>query len=317
MPVQGVRGFDARWDNHVEFEWVALDNVEGKSLKDMWEVMEWDAKEKLVKKLAGYTAMMLQRRFDRIGSLMPDVERRIKEGVVCELIREDQVPVEKKGFLAEILRSLRPEEEKPPYHVGQMVSKDFFWGERFAQDVPRGPFESSADWLSSRLRILETERIDFLMRSNDRAINAEVESALQSIRRLQRLVSKVFRSETEETVLSLSHLTFENVFVDDAGALTCLTDWECVPVLPLWKACDLPSFLQGRERTAPPEETDNVPEEENENEDYKAQVREYELTLLRGVFLGELERLEERWTREFETGRAKRDVELAVRQCDK
>ena len=196
------------------------------------------------------------------------------------------------------------------------MPEDFFWGERCAQDVSRGPFQSSADWLSSRLRNLETERIEFLMRSNDDAINAGVKSALQSIRRLRRLVPKVFRKdEAEKTVLSLNHLTFENVYVDDDGALTCLADWEYVPVLPLWKSCDVPSFLHGQERTTIPKKTDDTPDDENEA--YKAQHREYELTLLRVVFFDELSQHKGQWTHGFGAEREKRDIELAVRQCNK
>lgn len=35
LPVPTVRGFDAQWDNHIEFEWLALDHVEGRPLKEV------------------------------------------------------------------------------------------------------------------------------------------------------------------------------------------------------------------------------------------------------------------------------------------
>lgn len=196
----------------------------------------WSSKGALVKKLAAYTATMFQRKFDRIGSLMPD-KRRIHEGIVGHLVREDDIPKESKGIFVGLLTSLNRictgavENDIPPYYIDEVVSKDFFWGERSAQDVPHGPFQSSADWITARLCILETERIDFLMHSNDSSTNDKVATALQVIRRLKTMVSRFYDDGPEDTVLSLTHLTFDNILIND-GVLTCLADWECVSVLP-------------------------------------------------------------------------------------
>lgn len=356
LPVPTVRAFDSRCENELGFEWILTDRIpHGTPLVDCWSTLSWAAKERLVQRLGSLTATMFQRQFHGIGALMPDRAciRRLQS-----FQRLESQPVQPQSGMEMVggwitrwwLRRLGTGEDQKQqdghgpgtsshqHHIEQVVSPDFFWGDRARQNVARGPFQTSRAWLSARLRLLEAERIDPVMCFEGRMlfdeekerVRREAHKSLQMVRRLKQLLPRFFpgandadgdaeAERPERTVLSLQHVGWEHILVDDAGKLTALVGcWENVSTLPLWKACTYPAFLdRGRDRDEPANAGYDEEEEEEEEEDGDQEERlGSELTRLRAVFLDGMQQLAPQWEAEFRRGESRRDFERAVRQVD-
>jgi aminoglycoside phosphotransferase (APT) family kinase protein len=117
-------------------------------------------------------------------------------------------------------------------------------------------------------------------------------------------------------------LSMQNILVDDKGGLTGVIDWECVSILPLWAACDFPAFLQSKNLDEEPSSAEYDLAEDFELEGYEnaelylENLRNYNLTQLRRLFLDEMRRIEPRWVKIYESSQRQRDFDLAVSSCD-
>lgn len=114
-------------------------------------------------------------------------------------------------------------------------------------------------------------------------------------------------------------LNQHNILVDDRGVLTGVVDWECLSALPLWRACDYPSFLEGTPRNKEPhqkEYQETADADGEPNNLYWEHLMEYEMTQLRQYLLDEMLRLEPRWIEIFNESTARRDSYTAVQNCD-
>jgi Ser/Thr protein kinase RdoA (MazF antagonist) len=85
-------------------------------------------------------------------------------------------------------------------------------------------------------------------RSGDEDLE-ELEDTMFIISRLRSRLDQFFlinNQRPEPTMLFHDDLSRHNILVDENGLLTGVVDWECVSFLPLWIACQLPPFLQGK-----------------------------------------------------------------------
>lgn len=89
--------------------------------------MTWESKEALTAKIAHYSAELLSIRFSGIGNLFRDQDT--AESMHCQ------------------------DAGSPGFAIGRIVSMQFFWGDHFTYDIPRGPFSTSAEWLLARLQL--------------------------------------------------------------------------------------------------------------------------------------------------------------------
>ena len=157
--------------------------------------------------------------------------------------------------------------------------------------------------------------------SDDKDALDDAERTLQIIKRLLPLVGQIFPSGQlgeEPSVLFHDDLSKHNILVDDSGALAGLVDWECVSALPLWKACYYPSFMEGPTRDKKPNGTRSQRGADGQPSDlYCEHLMEFELAILRCVFLDEMARLELRWVEIFDFSSLQRDLDTAVQNCDK
>ncbi|APA16221.1 hypothetical protein sscle_16g109910 [Sclerotinia sclerotiorum 1980 UF-70] len=117
---------------------------------------------------------------------------------------------------------------------------------------------------------------------------------------------------------------------NDEGTITGIIDWECVSTLPLWKSCDFPEFLKGKERNEEPNRNNYAPEDEEDanepaadaldnegtNDLFWEHLLEYESTMLRTLFLDEMQKIAPEWIEESTKGAGKADFEIAVQHCD-
>ncbi|RMJ10436.1 hypothetical protein CDV36_009937 [Fusarium kuroshium] len=292
IPLPQVIGYNSSLDSALGFEWILMTRLGGTSLSDAWAHIDFSTKSALVRQFALFEASLFRNQLSGIGNIYPTA-----------------LPT-------------------PTPITGRIVSMPFFWGDRINLDMDRGPFRHSRDWMAARLELAESDCLAVLRKyptgaELDSDAEDDREDATRTasiIAKLQQLIDFVFPETTmaeDPTVLCHTDLSRSNILVDDAGKLTGVIDWECVSALPLWKACSYPAFLEGRPRHKKPDETryahdpDQVP-----SCLYLEHLLEYELTLLRSLFLEEMERVEPRWITVFNASQLQRDFDLAAENCD-
>ncbi|KFY04525.1 hypothetical protein O988_00715 [Pseudogymnoascus sp. VKM F-3808] len=272
IPVARVLRYAESRAKIVGFEWILMTALPGKHLADVWRTISYAAKEALVKRIAGVWAELFRRPLRGAGNIYSSSE----------------------------------EGGRPP-EVGRIVSMQFFWGDHIHQDVSRGPFSSSREWLLTRLGLYEYECQASLakyegmerggMESDDEDELEDAERTLDIVARLKVVVDKIFpagqnQQGDEASLFFHDDLSNRNILVDDDGALTGVLDWEGVSAVPRWKACFIPSFLKGKPRDVKPEKSTYQVVDGEPCDLYWEHVLEYELTNLRRVFLDEMGRLE-------------------------
>ncbi|KAF4962507.1 hypothetical protein FSARC_9430 [Fusarium sarcochroum] len=291
IPVPQVINYDSSRDSTIGFEWILMTKLDGTCLSDVWRRLDLSIKSDLVRKFAVFSSRLFQNQFSDIGNIYP----------------------------------------ASTSSIGRIVSMPFFWGDRICFEVERGPFRSSKDWLLARLFLAQRDCNSLLGKyptgvGLDSDAEAEIDDATRTltiIKKLHKIIDLVFpnhdnnQNVEEPTILCHTDLNLSNILVDDTGHLTGVVDWECVSALPLWKACFYPPFLEGRPRHEKPDSCRYAVNENGEvNELYHEHLMDYELTCLRVLFLGEMERLESGWTAVFKASQTQRDFDLAVEQCD-
>ncbi|KAJ5584942.1 uncharacterized protein N7459_004742 [Penicillium hispanicum] len=143
---------------------------------------------------------------------------------------------------------------------------------------------------------------------------------LEIIGKLKALLPSFFPPNGDSPELSVlvhDDLSSRNILVYDNGELAAILDWECVSPLPLWNACYYPAFLKGRPRNLKPDLRRYDLEASGEASDlYWEHLWEYEVTLLRDVFIDRMKSLEPGWVEVFHTSQRQRDFDIAVQNCD-
>ncbi|KAK5997137.1 hypothetical protein PT974_02490 [Cladobotryum mycophilum] len=321
VPVPRVVTFDDSSDNEIGFEWILMQFVPGTSLLYSWRKMSMLAKEALVKQVAEYQVQILRASerlgFGGIGTLTTD--RPPKQGPADEG-NDDPKP--------------EPETEPVP---GRIVSRLFFWGDRFDYDTPRGPFRSSHDWLSSLINIVIKDQEIAIEKEEDEDDKADYIHAKQVAVRLAGLLPKIFPSihhPPERSSLWHDDLSLQNILVDERGAITAIIDWESLATMPRWVTTQFPDFLSGNSREVQPlrdayadddDEDDGADaqtslnrdglDNEGKNELYWINLLEYEQTQLRKVYAQHMCDLWPDWGLEMVEGALKMDFLEAVLRC--
>lgn len=282
IPVPTVIAFKDTSDNPIGFEWMLMEFMSGSSLYDKWRFISWSAKEAIVQQLAAHCASMYGKQFEAIGNIYPNSES------------ENSVS------------------------IGRIVSMHFFWGNRINQKVSRGPFSSSRDWIAARLCLNENDALKVLRENEDEDERDDAERTLVLVNRLRTHLPEFFpTAHQEQTMIFHDDLGRHNILVDDAGKLTAIVDWECVSALPLWKACQYPAFLNGRDQTEEPHQKDYLKNANDEPDELFWEVLlEYELTRLRSYFLQQMLQLEPDWVEVFSSSQRQRDFDVAAQYCD-
>ncbi|TVY36427.1 Altered inheritance of mitochondria protein, mitochondrial [Lachnellula subtilissima] len=330
IPIPRIFAFDDSRENELGFEWMLMEMLPGVTLRTRWRKLSRDAKRDLVKEVAKYEAQLFRYKFPVIGNMF------LKPG--AQLTSYDSAYI---AVLADTQPAQEENQQLPVLPVlGQLVSMVFFWGHHITQDVPRGPFTNSEDWIRARLTLVLTDQERILKTSDDEDDMEEAEDAKTLATKLLELLPSIFPSDTcsiELSMLCHNDLSMQNILVDSDGRITGVVDWECVSALPLWRACGMPTFLQGRDRIEEPKRDQYSPDNDDEdtidvddtigptkkvldNEGvdslYWEHLLEYELTVLREVFQKEMGILAPRWFEESEKGAVKADFEEAVQNCD-
>ncbi|KFY92572.1 hypothetical protein V498_04857 [Pseudogymnoascus sp. VKM F-4517 (FW-2822)] len=322
IPVPHVFAFDDSRENELGFEWILMEMLPGATLRTRWRGLSRDAKRDLVKQVAKYQAQLFCHQFPAIGNIFVNPETQLMtKGSPHSTVAADTKQVQ--GESQQLLPAL-----------AQLVSMIFFWGDHITQDVPRGPFTNAEDWIRARLTLVLTDQERIIKTSDDEDDIEDAEDAKEIAKRLLKLLPNIFPSNINTPELSIlfhDDLSMQNILCDDDGKITGIIDWECVSALPLWRACELPEFLTGRDRNEERQRDQYAPDNGEEdasgftrdgldnegvNSLYWEHLLEYELTILRGLFLKEMGNIAPTWIEELEKGEVKADFEVAVQNCD-
>lgn len=293
IPVPRIIAHNATRESEVGFEWILMTEVPGRPLADFWTTLPMAAKSDLVIKFAGFSISLWRNQLKGIGNIYPP-----------SVTAEDAIP-----------------------KTGQIVSLEFLWGSHARQNVNRGPFLSSRDWMEARLAFAKNdcqEILDKYPASDDLDSDAEDEleatvRTLGLIKKLENIFPRVFPPNTqvpEPTVIFHDDLSQHNILVSEKGELTGVLDWECVSALPLWKACYYPTFLHGRPRDTKPNIEMYDEGNPGPNSAYWEHLHDYEATLLRDVFMDAMRKSEPGWVDIFDVSHLKRDFDTAVQYFD-
>lgn len=198
IPVPDVVAFDDSRRNEIGYEWLLMDTMPGTPACYRWRKMSMAQKEALTARVAGFQAQLFRcgnfgNGFRGIGTLGAGSEP--NHGV--------------------------PE-------PGPIVSNFFFSGSRYHYPVPRGPFNSSHDWLRAQLNIIIKEHTTALADAKNDDDREYAESALRVARKLLRVLHKVFPAivyPSERTVVWHDDLSLRNIMVDNKGGVTAVIGW--------------------------------------------------------------------------------------------
>jgi hypothetical protein len=155
----------------------------------------------------------------------------------------------------------------------------------------------------------------------------------------QRLIELLPRilSADEPQIFTLHHhdLHGNNIFVDANHELSGIIDWECMPTVPLWVACEIPKFLQTLlDRDVPPDPnwystkilegsskdasdggSNHAPDNEYEADNvelYYDRLEGHEKPKLRTLFLEKMQRACPEWVEVYQNNKAKAGLVEAV-----
>ena len=234
IPVPRILAYDSSHRNHIRFEFMVMDRVNGISLAEAFLQMPWDAKIKVVDSMANYLAQMFQLRSVAIGNAYHESD--------YALLKNPS------ALRLEIM---------PDYVIGRLVSMDFFWDKRIIQDTERGPFYTSKQWLDKWLFFARSDAEAVIANSSDKDEIKVAKFTLGLITGLLELMPKLFHEEgfkngPEWCCMHHDDLTGRNILLNRDGVVQGILDWECVSYVPLWKACRIPAFLRSCDRSEKP-----------------------------------------------------------------
>ncbi|CAG8899472.1 unnamed protein product [Penicillium egyptiacum] len=346
LPIPRTITYQPSRDNLIEFEWILMTKLPGKRFSDLHQSLSFDVKARLIREFAASSACLFRNQLRGIGNIYPELSV-VENSTPSEEIPSPRavdtkisVPAKepasndgsarmRKNSGAPLLNM--PNKGSSPEalpDVGRIVSMQFFWDSRIHQDIPRGPFRTSKEWITARLLCNENECHSTLNKYSDGDLDSDAEDevdfatrALKIIDNLKCLLPLVFPTDdvdSEPSMLVHNNLWGRNILVDNSGELTGVLGWECVSAVPLWKACSYPQLLEGRPRYSKPVPRNYKLEDNGEpNELYFEHLWHYETTLLRDIFIDEMRVLDAGWVEVFEKSQVKRDFDYAVHHCDR
>lgn len=347
LPIPRIIAYQPSRDNPIGFEWMLMTKMPGKPFGEIWKSLSFAVKACLIRELAASSACLFRNQLRGIGNIYGEtsvVDNSTPSEQILpprELINT-KISVPAKGSAPNAGSSpttknsgallFNPPDNGSPAgalpDVGRIVSMLFFWDSHIHQDIPRGPFRSSKDWITARLSFNENDCHSALNKHSAGDLDSDAEDevdvakrTLKIIDNLKSLLPLVFPTDddddSEPSMIFHTDLSRHNILVDDNGKMTGVLDWECVSAVPLWKACSYPSFLEERPRRLEPKTEEYAPEDTGEpSEVYFEHLWQYEATLLRDIFIDEMRKLDPGWVEVFDKSQVKRDFDYAAAYCD-
>lgn len=298
IPVSTVLHSSPSADNALGFEWMFQTYVPGYKLSSIWQQLGETGRERMIRQLAAIQAELFKKtRFRQIGNIY---QRGHERG-----------PGE--------YENSSTASGSQPFYVGKIVSNPFILQSAMVdlETVKRGPFRTTADWLSAQLENMISV-CKILGESSDKYDLEAADRSGEIAERLLILLPKYFPDSDveEETCLIHSDLSQQNIFCRADGTITAILDWEATSCLPLWTAYDLPQLIQGKDY---PEEPDS--KEYNGGADdmlFQGRLLMWQQMKLRSAYQETMAAIWPGWCEEYEKKEnlARRDFRRAVEVCD-
>ncbi|MCJ1263032.1 hypothetical protein MMC22_002902 [Lobaria immixta] len=137
--------------------------------------------------------------------------------------------------------------------LDRIVSMGFYCIKHIKSDVHRSSFASSQDWSNARSQLMEEDGTRILKSQDaDEGDIVDRKEKQQQVKRLRKQLPSFFLSNPdnrEHFALHHHDIHEHNLILNSKGKLQGLVDWECVSVMPLWKPCQIPKFLDRAEWT--------------------------------------------------------------------
>lgn len=303
VSVPVIYAYDSSSENALGFEWILMEKINGKPMFEYWKDLDYDAKEKFTKLVAGWNSQLANIVSKKIGAI----------------------------YMHYTATDLQ-------FYVGRCVGVLFTQENRLSYDIYRGPFKTLADFYASVLAVtakdvnnlrnknrtsLVRERrsgfVDLIwtMRNclDDEKIikwqekrEKDLESLSTAIEALQkRLPAVCKRQPVAELPSRLSHhdLSLSNFLIEEDGMRIVLLNWESSELRPLIFLGDLPRFLEAKELPCEPQpnripswarlhsRVEKIKELDAQNKQvYSEEVDRYTTPKLRSYYQAELQRLD-------------------------
>jgi hypothetical protein len=288
LNVPVVENYSDSFDDQVGgFEWILETKVEGDTAFNKWRQMSMSQKKNLVLEIVDCQQQIMKQQFDTIGTL--------------KQMGKEFVP-------------------------GRLVAREFCFGDYLFHDVPRGPFVCTRDWFSAltKIIILDYNRVIDNPGEDDDVEDAEY--YLDVTQRLHNLIPTLFPTTSEPTVLWHHDLSLRNIMLNGQDSLSGIIDWEFVSAMPMWVATQPPAFLRGRDRKRKPDpenyDDPDAPSKDRYGRDnhgksdgYWMNLLEYEQTVLRDLYNGEMSDCIPGWGECLEKSTLEVDFLKAISLC--
>lgn len=294
IPVPTVLHSSQSVENSLGFEWMLQTYTPGRKLSAIWDELGETGRERMIQQLAEIHAELFNRsRFSKIGNIY------CPEGALRDSAQDNIA------------------QGSTEFYVGKIVSNPFILKRATIEVVDRGPFRTTANWLSAQLGnvVLDCQRLEKSSDEND------LEAAQRSgeiARRLLTLIPKYFpdNGSVEETSLLHDDMSQENIFCSEDGTITAILDWEATSCLPLWESYSFPQLLQGADYPVEPDPTDY--RRGKDDLLFQDRLLMWQRMKLKGKYMQTMERIWPEWfTEHFSIKNvARRDFRSAVDLCD-
>lgn len=252
IPVPVIYAFDSNPNNTLGFEWMLMEKVKGMPLGDVWDTMDFDAKQCLTRIIASWMAELSQFKFSKIGSIFMRYRGSQMEFYIGPLIHER---------LHEGDRLLYQVDRGPFQSIQHLYDAILDTSDRYFNDLKDSGRHAREESVPTELDIYKNpSQLDsedaILARAdaddqNNEAENGFLEHTLSTLPEelqsykalLPDLCALLPPSKPLITMLTHPDLLQANIFVDSAGAPIALIDWERARLEPLALVDVLPKFL--------------------------------------------------------------------------
>lgn len=293
IPIPRVYVFDSSMTNDLGFEWMIIENLDGKTYRDAKASMSQPMKENLHRTIAEWVDQLSKLRFDRIGSLY----REWDSGKPNHL----------------------------DFQLGPVTSDHFLGPWRTQKDVFRGPFRNEAHFYRSIVElslrdVLDPRQLDLAKRawdvekglafvsmqedgvesqepttvySDEAAFKPSgVQNACYSVLDLLPSIDDKLAEQQRSYVLHHFDITQNNVLVDDTGLAVALLDWENLITESLSQIDPWPSIVDPTRYELP-----ELPLQCNgpKPEWYLSALEDYDTRLAADAFTSHLRELKSSW----------------------
>lgn len=151
LPVPKVLAYSTDRSTAIGFEWIVMEKMPGRPWADVWKGIPFSAKQDLVRRVALFCSDCFRNQMRGIGNLFPESPN--PEEIQDTLPLDHTLPTSQTtttpDFEAKQEIASLDSKTLPTRRIQRMVSTAFI-SNKNQRDVPRGPFPSSRDWLSTR-----------------------------------------------------------------------------------------------------------------------------------------------------------------------